>query len=94
METILSVRLDTEIKRKGTQIMRQHGMSPSQAVRKLFEVVNAENALPFSTAKNNDKDEVLKRIKAFDACHTKKPLTLTDDELRAERVKERYEIDA
>ena len=94
MESILTVRLDAAAKERGAQAMRRAGLTPSQAVRQLFDYAARNNALPFPATEKPDKDEVVRRIAAFDRCHTKEPLTLSDDELRAERLKGRYGLDA
>lgn len=41
-----------------------------------------------------DEDGLRRRIQAFDRCHTKEPLGLSDDELRSERLSGRYGLDA
>lgn len=94
MESVLTVRLDSNLKERGTHVMRQCGFTPSQAVRNLFDYVVANNGLPFVEKPGADKDAVRERIRAFDRCHTKEPLTLSDEELRDERLRERYGFDA
>ncbi len=94
MESVLTVRLDAQMKERGSRVMRQAGLTPSQAVRQLFDYASRNDALPFPAAPKPGKEEVARRIAAFDRCHTKRPLTLTDDELRAERMRERYGLDA
>lgn len=93
MEAILTVRLDAETKQRGTQVMERLGLTPSQAVRKLFDYVSANDALPFESKDKPSREEIRKRIAAFDTCHTKSPLAMSDEELREERLKNRYEID-
>ncbi len=94
MEAMLTVRLDADIKQRGAEAMEGLGVTPSQAVRQLFDYVTSHDALPFDTASFVSKEEAHKRIAAFDRCHTKVPLTMTDDELREERLRNRYETNA
>ncbi|MCI9129788.1 MAG: type II toxin-antitoxin system RelB/DinJ family antitoxin [Eggerthellaceae bacterium] len=94
MEAMLTVRLDAKIKQQGTQAMDKLGITPSAAVRKLFDYVVANEALPFEEQSKPTEKEIRKQIAAFDRCHTKRPLTMTDDELRDERLMERYGSDA
>lgn len=94
MESVLTVRLDAHIKEQGAAVMKQQGISPSQAVRKLFDYAVIHDALPFSELEKPHGDDMRERIAAFDRCHTKRPLALSDDELREARLRERYELDA
>ena len=90
MESVLTVRLDSEAKDQGVAVMRRCGYTPSEAVRRLFDYVVKYDALPFGEHEKPSKDEIKRRIAAFDACHTKKPSGMTDDEIREARLKERY----
>lgn len=106
MESILTVRLDSEVKNRGSAIMRENGLTPSQAVRKLFDYAVRHDALPFKDDDVPDKTSIKKRIAAFDALRIDtsasneremsfgKPLSqLTDDEIKDARMKERYGLD-
>lgn len=94
MEAVLTVRLDPMLKQEGSAVMKRLGTTPSQAVRSLFDFAVKHDALPFSRTDEMPDEELARRIQAFDRCHTARPLTLTDDELRAERLRSRYGIDA
>lgn len=90
MESVLTVRLDAATKEQATAIMRRYGYTPSMAVRRLFGYVVKHDELPFNKQEKPTKDEIKRRIAAFDACHTKNPTGLTDAEIRELRLKERY----
>lgn len=90
MEAVVTSRMDASIKERGSAVMRREGLTPSQAVRRLFEYAARNDALPFPEQPGSSKAEVAARIAAFDACHTKQPLSLTDDELREQRLQGRY----
>lgn len=94
MESVLTVRLDASAKEQGTLAMKRLGVSPSSAVRALFDYVIKNDTLPFSDFAEPAAADVARRVQAFDRCHTKKPLALTDEELREERLRERYGSDA
>lgn len=94
MESVLTVRLDAITKAEGAAVMKRLGTTPSQAVRSLFDFAVRNEALPFSSTAELTSEGIAQRIKAFDRCHTKTPLTLTDEELREERLRERYGLDA
>lgn len=90
MEAVVTSRMDARIKDRGSLVMRREGLTPSQAVRQLFEYAARHDQLPFPAKAPLSKAEAKRRIAKFDACHTKRPLTLTDDELREQRLKDRY----
>jgi len=94
LESVLTVRLDAYAKEQGTLVMRRLGVSPSSAVRALFDYAIKNDRLPFSDFAEPTAADVARRVQAFDHCHTKKPLALTDEELREQRLKERYGSDA
>ena len=73
--------------------MERLGTTPSKAVRELFDFAVRNDALP-SAMRMLRLVKIARRIAAFDRCHTKKPLALTDDELRDERLRSRYGFDA
>lgn len=106
MESILTVRLDSEVKERGSAVMKENGLTPSQAVRKLFDYAVRNDALPFKDEGVQDKTSIKKKITAFDALRLgapalkksgepfDKPLSqLTDDDIKAARMKERYGLD-
>lgn len=93
MESVLTVRLDSDTKERGTRVMKRHGLTPSQSVRELFAYAVRNDALPFESAQKPSQKEIARRIAAFDACHTKEPLALSDEELRDLRLRERYGLD-
>ena len=90
MESILTVRLDASVKEQGTAVLNRCGYTPSSAVRELFDYAIKHDALPFEQEEKPDEEEIKRRIAAFDACHTKQPSGLSDEEIREERLRERY----
>ncbi len=93
MDAILTVRLDKDLKMRASQIMEKEGLTPSQAVRKLFEDTVKNDALPFQEERHEGRD-LASRVRAFDACRAAEPIDMTDEELRAERFAERHGSDA
>ncbi|MEG2477525.1 type II toxin-antitoxin system RelB/DinJ family antitoxin, partial [Gordonibacter sp.] len=90
MESILTVRLDGTVKEQATDVMRRYGYTPSSAVRRLFDYTVKHDELPFDKQEKPSKGEIKRRIAAFDACHTKRPMGMTDEEIRAARLEDRY----
>lgn len=106
MESILTVRLDSDVKNRGSAIMKENGLTPSQAVRKLFDYAIKNDALPFKDEGLPDRTSVRKKIASFDALRIStpaakksaepfdKPLSqLSDDDIKAARIRERYGLD-
>lgn len=94
MEAVLTVRLDQETKNKGTEVMKDLGFTPSQAVRKLFDYTVAHDCLPFDFDPKHPRKDISDQIAAFDSCHTKEPIRLTDNEIRDARLKDNHALDA
>lgn len=94
MESILTVRLDGTVKEQAIAVMKRLGYTPSSAVRCLFDYTVKHDALPFEHREKPDRDEIRRRIDAFDACHTKHPSHMTDEEIREARLKDRYGLNA
>ncbi len=90
METMLTVRLDAAVKEQATAVMRRFGYTPSTAVRRLFDYAAKHDALPFDQRDKPSKEEIRRRIAAFDACHVKRSIDLTEEEIREERLRVRY----
>ena len=82
MESVMTVRLNGDMKERAAAIMRREGYTPSSAVRRLFEYTVKHDGLPFEKSEKPDRDELRRRIEAFDQVHTKRPLTMSDEELR------------
>lgn len=56
----------------------------------MFDYTVSNEALPFDRQEKPTKEEIRRRIAAFDACRTKRSSGMTDDEIREERLRERY----
>lgn len=90
MESVLTVRLDDRMKEQGIAVMKRCGYTPSEAVRRLFDYAVKNDDLPFDEREKPSKEEIGRLIAAFDECHTKRPINMTDDEIREARLRERY----
>lgn len=94
MESILTVRLDDEVKKQGAAVMSRCGYTPSSAVRRLFDYAVKHDSLPFEQREKPDAEEIKRRIAAFDACHTVRSTGMTDEEIREARLEDRYGLGA
>lgn len=91
MDAVLTVRMDARLKDQASAAIVQAGSSPSALVRDVFEYVVKTGHLPLIEERGNpSREEIEARIARFDAVHTKKPLALSDEELRQERMLQRY----
>lgn len=93
MDAILTVRLDKEIKERGQAILKDKGLTPSSAVQRLFDYIVQKGDLPFRDDPHLDSEEIEQRLAAFKRFHTLEPTHTSDEEIRAARLEERYEID-
>jgi RHH-type rel operon transcriptional repressor/antitoxin RelB len=94
MDAILTVRLEKSIKERGSELLRSKGLTPSGAVQRLFEYVVREGELPFEDETRPSPQEIESRLAVLQAFHTKEPLLLSDEDIRAARLRDRYELDA
>lgn len=90
MESMHTMRLDSVANEQGTEIMRRIDAKPLRAVCDLSDCASGSDALPFVASDKSSGADVAWQMRAFERCHTKAPLSLTDDELREERLKARY----
>ena len=90
MESMHTMRLDSVAKEQGAEIMRRLGAKPLRTVCDLPDCASGSDALPFVASGESSEADVTWQMRAFEHCHTKVPLSLTDDELREERLKARY----
>jgi antitoxin component of RelBE/YafQ-DinJ toxin-antitoxin module len=93
-DVILTVRLDRKIKERGQAILRGKGYTPSSAVQGLFGYVVEKGELPFEKTPRPTPEELAQRLASFKRFRTKVPLNLSDEEIRAARIGERYGLDA
>jgi RHH-type transcriptional regulator, rel operon repressor / antitoxin RelB len=94
MESIVTARMDADLKERATKVMERRGYSSSQAIRELYSYIVRNDRLPFPQPEAPAHDDVAARVAAFDACVLKHPSRLDDMELKAQRLKERYGLDA
>lgn len=54
-KAVLNIRLPEELKQHGNQVLARHGISVSQAVRKMYEYMDKEQDVPkFLSQKSDD----------------------------------------
>ena len=85
MESVMTVRLNGDMKERAAAIMRREGYTPSSAVRRLFEYTVKHDGLPFEKSEKPDRDELRRRIEAFDQVHTKRVASRSHHSRRAVR---------
>ncbi len=90
MSSILTVRLDDDLKKRGTETMLRYNYTPSQAVQRLFDYVVEHDALPFDDYDRPSEEEIRAMVVALDSFHTLDQRKVTDDEIREARLRERY----
>ena len=63
MDSVLTVRLDTDLKERGTRVMERHGLTPSQSVRKLFAYAAQNDTLPFESEQRASRKDISDDVK-------------------------------
>ena len=93
MDAVITVRLDKDIKERAHATLNELGLTPSRAVQQLFEYIVRTGDLPFGGDSRPSPEEVKRRLAAFERLQLDEPLPMSDDQVRAARIKERYGID-
>ncbi|MCL2631849.1 MAG: type II toxin-antitoxin system RelB/DinJ family antitoxin [Coriobacteriia bacterium] len=91
---VLTVRLDSEVKLKAKASLEKLGVTPSAAVQQLFDYIVRTGNLPFDDDTKPSQDEIKRRLQAVSRFELSQPLDISDDEIRAARIKVKYDIDA
>ena len=66
MQTVeIRARISPELKKKAEGVLKNIGLSPSEALRLFYKQIELQNGLPLSLKRPNE--ETLKAIKAADA---------------------------
>ena len=93
MDAVITVRLDKDVKERAHATLQELGLTPSRAVQQLFEYIVRTGDLPFGDESRPSSEEVKRRLIAFERLGLDEPLHMSNDEIRAARIKERYGID-
>ncbi|UXN34179.1 type II toxin-antitoxin system RelB/DinJ family antitoxin [Avibacterium paragallinarum] len=77
----LNIRLDDELKQEAYAALQKMNLTPSEAVRLLFQYVAQNNKFPIQTVLVNDEDlELLKTVR-HRLAHPEKGIKVSLDEL-------------
>jgi len=93
MDAIVTVRLDKDVKESVQETLRGLGITPSRAVQLLYDYIVKTGSLPFDNDDKPSSDEIERRLAAFGLFQLDEPLQMSDDEIRAAYIKERYDFD-
>lgn len=99
-DAMVTARMSPEKKEAGNHILEQLGTNASQAVNRLYDYVIEKRELPFPESKKRRRyaqKEIVEAIAWLDSIPTlpenNRYTTMTDDEIRAERLKSRGLLD-
>ena len=90
METVVTSRIDSDLKDKALSVLSKRGLTASDAIRKMFEQVAMGNDALFSDATKPNAQEVRRKIARLDAIYVHGFECATDEDLRRMRREERY----
>jgi len=73
-EAVVRARVDVKLKKDSESILRQLGLSPTEAIRMFFTQITLRRGLPFAVSlQTDDNDDLLlpraKRQSAMDSLH-------------------------
>ena len=93
-DAMVTARMSQEKKDACNRILEQLGTNPSQVVNQLFDYVIEKQELPFSEEKHgHTKEEIAEAIAFIDSIQTlpegNRFATMTDEEIKMERLKSR-----
>ena len=94
MSSIITIRLQKDVKDKANATLRELGITPSRAVQQLYDHIVKYGSLPFDNDEHPPGEEVKKRLAALSKLELKQPTLLDDTQIRSARIRERYDIDA
>ena len=89
-DAMVTARMSAEKKEAGNRMLEQLGTNPSQAVNRLYDYVLEKKELPFPEQQERRKysqEEIARAIAWVDSIPRKDRFsTMTDDEIRRERL--------
>lgn len=77
----LNIRLDDELKQEAYAALQKMNLTPSEAVRLLFQYVAQNNKFPIQTVLVNDEDLELLETVRYRLAHPEKGIKVSLDEL-------------
>ena len=90
METVVTARIDSDLKDRVVGILRNKGLTASDAIRQMFEQVAMGNTSQFMDDIKVDALEAKQKIARLDAIYVHGFENATDEDLRKTRLEERY----
>ena len=90
METVVTSRIDSDLKDKAVCALSEKGLTASDAIRKMFEQVAMGNETLFADATKPDAQEVRQKIARLDGIYVHGFEGSTDEDLKRMRREERY----
>ena len=90
METVVTSRIDSDLKDRVVGILRNKGLTASDAIRQMFEQVAMGNTSQFMDDAKVDALEAKQKIARLDAIYVHGFENATDEDLRKTRLEERY----
>ena len=105
MQSLVTSRIDTDLKNRAVEVLQQNGLTTSDAIRQMFEHVVETNSAPFANtnyfnnangaddkgnAYNRISNDTKKKISRLDSLCVQGYEDATDNDIRSEILKARY----
>ena len=92
METLVTSRIDTNIKASAVPVFEKFGYTTSTAIRKLFDYAATQKVMPFEVLQKKPSSNIVQeKIAAFDSLRITGLEKTSDDDVKQARLKARYE---
>ena len=90
METIVTSRIEADLKNRVVCILRDRGLTASDAIRQMFEQVAMSNDVQFLATKKADVVDMRHKIAHLDSIYVHGFEDMSDGDLKRMRREERY----
>jgi RHH-type rel operon transcriptional repressor/antitoxin RelB len=91
MKSMLTVRINKDVKDKATAILKKNGMTISSLMQTIISEIVATGDIPITRFQTQvSKEEIFARINALNDLELPVPINLSDDEIRDARLGEKH----
>ncbi len=95
MESIVTTRIDADLKQRVASVLKEEGITMSVAIRQMFEQIARENSFSQNSFNRTNSKTVnvksaKKKIASLDSLYVRGFENSTDEEIKQMRMEDRY----
>ena len=90
MKTVVTSRIDSDLKERVANILQDYGLTTSEAIRKMFEEVAVHNAPDYLKKSNTGEHEMKHKVARLNSLYVHGYEDSSEEELSAMRIEERH----